>query len=71
MHDPYKGNPELRRAFLCDSLDALYQLCAAQRADSPVPLGKVASLIRVLGEEARIVCFDQWAQPTLVETAND
>lgn len=71
MARPYKGSPELRRAFLCDGLDALYQLCAAQRDGSAVPIAKVASLIRVLSEEARIVCFELAPEPLTVEIAND
>ena len=71
MTQPYKGNPELRRAYLCDGLDALYRLCANQRDDSEVPLGKVSSLIRVLSEEARIVCFELHRERALIETAND
>lgn len=71
MAQPYKGNPELRRAFLCDGLDALYQLCAAHPEGNIVPIGKVASLIRVLSEEARIVCFDLAHEPLTIEIAND
>lgn len=59
MNTPFKGDPELRRAFLLDGLDALAHLCANQMRGGEPPLSQVGSLIRILSEEARIVCLGQ------------
>ena len=68
---PSTNDPELRRAFLIDSLEGLAALCANQMRGGGPDVAKIGSLLRILSAETREVCFDERLMTHVVIRAND